>query len=1059
MRSVRILHIGDLHLTKKRHFDQSIILSAFLSDLTTLRNRGMKPDLILFSGDLANDPDEAEIYDHALEAFFLPTFEATGLTDDELVLTPGNHDVSRSAVREQEYLQSGLLGKLIDRTSINDFYNRDPNSSFITSKHKSFFDMKRHLSAKYCVAENAFWQAFYFPRIHASVVSINTAWMSSAGLLGSDQNILMVPEAALHAAFSSVPKQAPVLLLGHHPVDWLAESCRSDFTYLLQKRSVIYFHGHLHEARPSTITTTEGQVLRSQVGALYQGRERYNGYTLITLDLDTMHAEYQLRSFFDRRREFDKAIDVAPEGTFYSSVEAKEFWSRVTRPVDPENFTKWLRNEVYPALATSLNEGLSDVPVSQLFVHPSLSQRSGFNASEEEENGNAGRIEFADLVKCGDNFLVVARPEYGKTTLLRQIGYECLRQLVGTIQQRVPILMDFRDIRVGGGRFQRAVLGAMPAVARYGFEAEDVIRAGLALIMIDDFDPNDDRRREELFGFISAFPDNRYIISMNRLPVQEFVAVMNVAAPIPFDTLYINPFSRQLMRRLIEKWPLQQSVDRDTILDRLVSTIAYINVPLTAVNGTILLQIFEEEADFNPINNAVLIERYVELRLDKARAANAKRSSFDYRNKIHLLSHIAREMTYQNTYRIPYERAIETVRSYMILYGLPGDPLIHINNFIDSRVIALRDGLMYFRYRAFLEFFIAQQMIEEESFREYIISEERYLSFVNEIEYYAGLKRNDLGLVKTIAERFDKLDQRFNELVQVVPDFARLDDLQPTTASRPGDTYDELQRQLAAPKLTQEERDQLLEVDLPENVEEKQDVYRPLYEHDGQKWIASLVLYSGIVRNLELIEDGHKRDHLRNVLEGWARFLYHSLYVVPILAKQRKVTINGVVYELRSSEKLSDDELTYRLFLAFPRSASNLVKLYLGSEKLESQLRDVDLREAKEPRIVRFFRWCLYCDMRLPKWPEVLLDLEKYVSGSDYLLRAYLWKLRSMLHRVARTESEDEGIRKAIGSALSRLAPGSSAERKIYKSNEMQKIDKAKLLEQLRIRIRREQKE
>src|SRR3546814_1342499 len=62
-----------------------------------------------------------------------------------------------------------------------------------------------------------------------------------------------------------------------------------------------------------------------------------------------------------------------------------------------------------------------------------------------------------------------------------------------------------------------------------------------------------------------------------------------------------------------------------------------------------------------------------------------------------------------------------------------------------------------FRYRAFLEYFIASQMDISPDFRSWVLDDSRYLSFVNELNYYAGLERSDAELLAVIGDRFQKL--------------------------------------------------------------------------------------------------------------------------------------------------------------------------------------------------------------------------------------------------------------------------------------------------------------
>src|SRR3546814_7866162 len=80
-----------------------------------------------------------------------------------------------------------------------------------------------------------------------------------------------------------------------------------------------------------------------------------------------------------------------------------------------------------------------------------------------------------------------------------------------------------------------------------------------------------------------------------------------------------------------------------------------------------------------------------------------------------------------------------------------------------------------FRYRAFLEYFIASQMDISPDFRSWVLDDSRYLSFVNELNYYAGLERSDAELLAVIGDRFQKLTEVFFGELEWEPDLNMID--------------------------------------------------------------------------------------------------------------------------------------------------------------------------------------------------------------------------------------------------------------------------------------------
>ena len=112
----------------------------------------------------------------------------------------------------------------------------------------------------------------------------------------------------------------------------------------------------------------------------------------------------------------------------------------------------------------------------------------------------------------------------------------------------------------------------------------------------------------------------------------------NAETMISFENVFLKPFTRGKMRTLVEKWGGSGRVDQEALLNRIIREMAGMHIPVTAVNGSILLTIYEDHIDFAPINRTALIERFVEHVLEKRSVKETIRGTFDFLNKIHLLA-------------------------------------------------------------------------------------------------------------------------------------------------------------------------------------------------------------------------------------------------------------------------------------------------------------------------------------------------------------------------------------------------------------------------------------
>ena len=1065
--AVNIPHLSDLHYSNRLNaYDRRQIIEAFLADVKSFCTNYLTVDLIIFSGDLVHSADEDDIYYDLYDNFISPLSKVTRCNEERIFLCPGNHDVQQKVVRKHHASQATLLETVQDRDALNTAYQSDSLFDFAAIRFQRFFELSQfcgHSSPKYA---DQIISVQSVEDLSIDVICLNTAWSSFAGLetYGPDLRKLLLPEQAIKRAIEHTTPSHLKVFVTHHPLSRLTETCESDALATLRSlQGQLFFHlyGHMHEVRPQHVSSLNGNRLSAQSGALYTERARYNGYSVISTHVLEPKPVISLRSYFDPARSFAPAVDLAPltDGQFFSSQSAKNFWHQLTHRLDHTKIASWVTTELFSKAKSDFDEGFVDRPVGDLFVAPPLYLSYEIDEGTEEDvpERQEKPISVPQMVNSTSNYIMYGGQEYGKTTLLQQVALGLMREgNTGDHSVTIPAVINFSDIRPGQDRIKRLLRSSLQCDLPAEIRLATCLEEGVVTVLVDDVDFSETTPMKMLRQFITQYRKNRFIFAVSTLTGHSFSApfqdevVPNAAVGVSFEHVFIKPFTRHKMRNLVQKWNSQSKVEEEKLLNRVVRELAGMQIPSTAVNGTILLMIYEGEPDYSAINRANLIDRFVEQLLQKTSYQEARRGTFDFTNKIHILSDLAEHMARQDKYILTENEILDVFQDYLNSKGLAQSRVGILQHFVEARILLPRVDITYsFRYRAFLEYFIASQMRISQAFRDWGLEETNYSKFMNEVEYFAGLERDDGDTLELVGKRFAALDGKLSAEFGWEPDLELVGTFEPAGGEE--DLFEDVERQLSSPALNEEERDEVLDWEIPRDAEDRQEVYRPVLETIAHEWTACLLLYSGMVKNMDLVSDGQKRTHLQKALFGWSRFTMHSLMIVPSLAEHRKLLINGVLYEVIMPRNLSSAEVARSIYMELPMTLARLVMTHLGSEKLERQLLETDDQGLVEPVIVRFFRFTLIADLRLRKWSQVLPKFVASLETSRYLTRSYLRKMSDLYLLGGLSKDAAQSLQSEIGSVISRLKGGSAEERRKIKSSAIQRIDKRARIRKLSI--------
>ena len=149
------------------------------------------------------------------------------------------------------------------------------------------------------------------------ICGFNSAWRSTGGY-GDDLKRLVIGERVVDLALEQF-RSADLKIAACTPPAGVVirERSRSDRGSLIFQNFDLLLCGHIHEAKPNFSRGVFGNLIVSQCGALFSGRNYFNGYQLIDIDFDTLAVNCHILEWSNRVREFVPASSPTPLDWFH----------------------------------------------------------------------------------------------------------------------------------------------------------------------------------------------------------------------------------------------------------------------------------------------------------------------------------------------------------------------------------------------------------------------------------------------------------------------------------------------------------------------------------------------------------------------------------------------------------------------------------------------------------------------------------------------------------------------------------------------------------------------
>jgi hypothetical protein len=611
---------------------------------------------------------------------------------------------------------------------------------------------------------------------------------------------------------------------------------------------------------------------------------------------------------------------------------------------------------------------------------------------------------------------------------------------------RLPLLVDCLTLRNYLAFFTGLLKAQTPDLSSLQRNLDAILEEGLALIILENVSSVNKEQNAFISQMMERFHRNQFILIVRSSFSGEIDSLLDLKFPGVADTLHIQPYSRSLVREFIRKSnpPLRGS--EDVALDQIISRFRQLGLPLTPVYLSLLFRIFEQDVSFQPTNTASLVENFVERVLNKA-SLDARREVFDYKNRVGLLAYFAQEMIEKDTYLVDFTEIYSWTKSYLTTLGFDEDIQGLVKSFYDARIFSFVGNSVQFRQDMFLAYFAAQRMIIKAEFAKKIIkSAER---FRQEIDIYCGLKRFDDGVLDTLAAKFKNVDERLRSRFPKLPELASVDGLELPKDKSIESMFASVTEQLVGKKLTDIERDKLLE---PETspASGTHMLARPEVESVAMEWITTLRAYTVALKNLEEVDLKKKAENLRIILEAWSRAIGYLIMLIRITFEV-EIDFGGVTMNLDKIYGEFKPVILRSLLVTAPSLISGLLRNDLGTEKHRVILSAMNPANGNESVTVRFLNEALYADLRLPEFIRRIDALSKAIGGRQFFGESLLVKLlESYVRFPVKEEVEDREYRRIMAALNADIAGKRGAERDGFIAMQLQAFKRQQIVSTLK---------
>ncbi|MPW26809.1 hypothetical protein GC105_13555 [Alkalibaculum sp. M08DMB] len=1021
---MRIIHMSDLHIDKESwHEYKTFIMNSFIDDLK--RYHIETPiDCIIISGDMINMGGKKDGVTNALdffiENFIFPIAEELNIEFSRFFFGCGNHEVDRNVVKDgiDNYLKMEL--NCIDSVNKYIVEGYKSKSDFPLKRTQDYYKFMKNYynNSDFDYIDITPFESTFKIKVDGIQLGIslfNSAWRCYENKANNivDEKKILLGEMQITRSYTNLEGCDYKIAVMHHPYEYFTDFDYKNSRDLIKKHYDMLLLGHIHDGNEWINSGIDGMIYKSLAPANWVQNirtcsNRYiNGYSIIDCDFLNMSITHYFRKYSKKREEYCPDVDVSnndEHGILKYSMTSISNKQLMLSTIAELNRLRDVHDDRVKEhlLSCTSNDSLAPKTLEDIFVSPRIID-SKDKANEIETN-----VSLESIMEEEKNVIIYGHRESGRTVLLDKIMFNYINN--GDKYNKLPVYINLDSI---DNTITEQVIRSKlkECLHRSNKGINELLEKNQIVLLLDNFDVELKPHQCGIINnFIGKYTDNIKVImtstlsSSGQIPYAEFDNYMFIKQSRYLEML---TFKSKQIRELMHKWFNNRSdYVTDDKLQSLLKIFRVFNLPTNPLTLSMFLLIMEKNPCFEPINNATLLESFIERLLESP--TDYFRNSFDRYNKKNALRLIAYHMYKEDrdNYNLPYSELLHFIENEIKIWSFKASDILNyfldIGIFYKYTIVTNSTSLevVTFRFDCVFKFFLTLHMETDKSFFEKIISEDNYLKFIDELDYYTARNRENINLLNLIVERlkgsygeyidrFEKNGNGFDSYFGLTQSFVQtLND-------------DEMNHISTKTKKSKEEVDRLNDIkfikdEIAVTIDAKTEL--PTLAQLERLWILS----ARVLRNIEYAEHDIAFDAYTYILKSAITFCI--MYCIVNL-----LSINEEYGNEENKEYDDDTKLSILMSLHFiPLSCEMMLLDFMGSKKLieilDSKIKS-DIDDLTVSDFECYLSVFLYTDLEGAKSYEYL---KKYLTkiSKYYIQDSSFLKLSTFFH-----ESEDNSAR------------------------------------------------
>lgn len=759
---IRILHLSDFHFKNENNIiTNNFNKNKLIDDLSQIKNE-KNFDLVFITGDLIDKGGMSfDNIDEAFKAFedelLTPLLHTLSIKKDQLFMVPGNHDIDTKSI--SEYIESGLCLHLETLEKVNSYvYNHNLKEYEGVKRIIPYKNFERKFYKDINVNNDNLFSTAFIKEINGikiGIACINSAWRCNKE---DDYGKLLIAQTQIDYCTNILDGAEIKIALTHHSLEFLTDFARRKIQSKFIANFDFHFVGHIHESTANNSQFCNGNLFTAVASSSTKSKfattdyNYLNSYNYYDLDWPAKKLTLYSRIFIPETNKYlnnnrllqdnnNKIFNLNFENI--NLVDAHSIVENIYDDFKEQINLDVISNSILSIAPSTLNE---------IFVEPNIEYYSDSN--NEFDFDKKRNISLQEMIESTDNYILFGIKEIGKTVLLDKLAINYFDEI--DKYHKVPIFFNFTKTK-NSTSIETIISNFINKAKK---DLPHFLNQNKIVLLIDDISFEDKYKIQKIETFLYNYP-NIQIICCSLLKVEGSIPenYYNSKLSNKLKVLNLKYYKTKQIKALTENW-----FSKDTFSNKetkpIIKLMQKLELPRTPLAISMFLWIYEKDQNYQPINYAVLLEQFIEKMFERNSNNELSYDKFDFKNKISILTKLARKMYEGNNinYALSYTKVLKIFVTHLKERSFNFDAKNLINYFqnigLFNNKLENSETFISFRFTCIFQYFLMKN-IDDADFYKYVLKEENYLAFSDEINYYTGLKRNNLEILKLIILRME----------------------------------------------------------------------------------------------------------------------------------------------------------------------------------------------------------------------------------------------------------------------------------------------------------------